>query len=309
MVTVKGGKILFPTFEPVEGDGGANVEEGERSNTEPWDSVTIARQNYEILNKGLDVRVITRVRHGTIGANVILLFLMIISLSIFFLFYRRGSAKAFKDDREKGLKIKSLMADEKVFKQILSDLKNERTDLFENIKFLRTTLHEDQKKASITENDLFEEIISLEQKLHENIELQQKKEREIAELKEKVQKTERRHGVPSRRKSFEFFKKRFAALYKNLDMNRRAVAGFLELSDEMQIKAEEVIHQLNGDVTKVVVKRKVFLGKKNKMPSFEVLFGYNGRLYFGNTEGNRCEVLVIGTKNSQAKDMEFLHNF
>ncbi len=103
-------------------------------------------------------------------------------------------------------------------------------------------------------------------------------------------------------------KKRFAVLYKNLDLNRRALTSILELSGDMQLKAEEIIHQLNEDTTKVIVKRKVFAGKKNKTPSFEVLFGYNGRLYFRTNERNRCEILVVGTKNSQARDMEFLHN-
>jgi len=92
-------------------------------------------------------------------------------------------------------------------------------------------------------------------------------------------------------------------------MNKKAIEGLLDLDDDdMQLKAEEVVHQLNDDPSGVLVKRKVFTGKKNKTASFEVLFAYNGRLYFRNIEGNRIEVLVIGTKNSQDKDMEFLHS-
>jgi hypothetical protein len=73
----------------------------------------------------------------------------------------------------------------------------------------------------------------------------------------------------------------------------------------MKIKAEEVIHQLNHDPQMVTIKRKVF-GKKNRETVLEVLFAYKGRLYFRNTHQNRIEVLSIGTKHTQSKDLTFL---
>ena len=57
----------------------------------------------------------------------------------------------------------------------------------------------------------------------------------------------------------------------------------------------------------VTIKRKVFSGKKHRTTCFEVLFAYNGRLYFKKNENNSIEVLVIGTKNTQTKDMDFIH--
>lgn len=39
----------------------------------------------------------------------------------------------------------------------------------------------------------------------------------------------------------------------------------------------------------------------------EVLFGYKGRLYFRRNNSEKPEVLVIGTKNTQVKDLEFLN--
>ncbi len=38
----------------------------------------------------------------------------------------------------------------------------------------------------------------------------------------------------------------------------------------------------------------------------EVLFAHKGRLYFRKTKDDKVEILVIGTKNSQVKDLEFL---
>ena len=73
----------------------------------------------------------------------------------------------------------------------------------------------------------------------------------------------------------------------------------------MKIKAEEVIHQLNENPSLVTIKRKVFGGKGQKTV-LEVIFGYKGRLYFRNTKEQRVEVLAMGTKNTQARELEFL---
>lgn len=300
VVTGKGGVVLFPWF--------LSPETGNTALIEPLDPVEVARQNYELMDRGLTVKVLSRIDHGTIGANLILGILIVASLLFFSIYYRRGSAKYQSEDFEKGLQIEKLKADEKAYIKILKDLQEDRHNLFESIKFLRASREEVEEKATITEDDLFEEIVSLEKKLEENIRFQQEKELEIAQLKEEVQKKDRRKGTHSRRHSFELSQKRFTVLYKNLDFTRKALTGILELSDDMQIKAEELVHQLNADMSKVIVKRKVFAGKKNKTPSFEVLFGYNGRLYFRTNERNRCEVLLVGTKNTQTRDMEFLHN-
>ena len=79
----------------------------------------------------------------------------------------------------------------------------------------------------------------------------------------------------------------------------------MDLTEALKIKAEEVIHQLNDDPKVVQIKRKVF-GKKNRETVFEVIFAYKGRLYYRNIAGNRLEILVIGTKLSQNKDLSFL---
>ncbi|MDY0223616.1 MAG: hypothetical protein RBR67_21020 [Desulfobacterium sp.] len=300
VVTAKGEVVLFPLFL-FPGTADTNL-------IEPLDPVQTARQNYELMDRGLTVKVTARIDHGTVGANLILGVLIAISLLLFCIYYRRGSAKYQSEDQEKGRQIERLKADEMAYKNALQDLQQDRHNLFESIKFLRASREEVEEKATITEDDLFEEIVSLEKKIEENIKLQQEKELEIAQLKDEVQKKERRKGTHSRRHSFELSQKRFTVLYKNLDFTRRALTGILELSDEMQIKAEELVHLLNEDMSKVIVKRKVFAGKKNKNPSFEVLFGYNGRLYFRTNKRNRCEILLVGTKNSQAKDMDFLHN-
>ena len=65
---------------------------------------------------------------------------------------------------------------------------------------------------------------------------------------------------------------------------------------------------MDQNLEKITIKRKVFSGKKHRTACFEVLFAYNGRLYFKKNENNMTEVVVIGTKNTQLKDMDFLHS-
>ena len=91
-------------------------------------------------------------------------------------------------------------------------------------------------------------------------------------------------------------------------MHDKAIDGFVELIEGMKIKAEEVVHQLNDDPNRVQIKRKV-LGKKNRETVFEVIFAYKGRLYFRKNSGNRVEVLAIGTKLTQNKDLVFIAKF
>ena len=47
-------------------------------------------------------------------------------------------------------------------------------------------------------------------------------------------------------------------------------------------------------------------GGKGQKTVLEVLFGYKGRLYFRNSKESGIEVLAIGTKNTQARELEFL---
>ncbi|MEZ4577466.1 MAG: hypothetical protein R2861_15945 [Desulfobacterales bacterium] len=96
-------------------------------------------------------------------------------------------------------------------------------------------------------------------------------------------------------------------MYKNIELTHRALGALTNMTEDMSLKAEEIIHQLNSDPDLVSVKRKVF-SKKGKTTSFEVVFAYNGRLYFRKTSGNHIKILTIGSKNTQAKDLMYLDN-
>ncbi len=298
-VTTAQGKIIYPLF--------SNINSFTNDIHQDYNSEAVANKNFVLLNNDLTVKAHINLNHGSKIANIILFLYSAFSLIVFFIFYKIGSSKAARERETKQELIKDLKEKDHFHQQILHGLKDERQGLFENIKALNTRYQANKKKAEINEEDMFEEILSLEEQINTFIELKQSRENEIDELKSTIQKYERRKGSKIRRNEFDFLAKLFSVLYKNIKINRKALTGLLSLTEDQQIKAEEIIHQLDLNPEKTIIKRKVFSGKKHKTTCLEVLFAYNGRLYFRKLE-NRIEVVVIGTKNTQPKDMEFLHS-
>lgn len=298
--TLQNGKIIYPVFI----DAGS-IQNNMKSRL---DKDEVAKNNFDLLNSGINIKVQASLSHGSRLANLIFLFYFLSSLAVFLFYYKAGSAKAALDQQQKTQLISDLKTKEKDQRKDIDKLKSEYQDLFDNIKSLKDKYKEEQDKAKTNEEGLFDEIISLEDKLNKYIELAQDKDDAIENLQTKIEKYEKRKGSKKKQSEYDFLNKRFASLYKNLIMKKKALNGLLSLNEDQQIKAEELISQLDRNPDQVTIKRKVFVGKKHKAASFEVLFAYNGRLYFNKTENNTIQILVIGTKNTQTKDMEYLHN-
>ena len=273
----------------------------------PPDPLQVAVENLALMNEGLVVKVNTKFEHNSVLAYGTLAFYIFISVFIFYLHYRKATYKAETAERENRMQISRLQTLESENVNKLEQLADERKKYQEQLERLRTTLQEERSKADKYENELFEEIDTLEKKVKENILMQEEQTGEIENMREKIAQQEKgRHKQEKQKtKAAESIKKRFNTLYKSLLINERAIYGFVELNDEMKIKAEEVIHQLNDDPSVVTIKRKVFGGKGQKTV-FEVVFAYKGRLYFRNLKNRQVEVLAVGTKNTQAKELEFL---
>ncbi len=301
-VTTSQGKILYPLYM----DALSSSLEAEF--TEEPDPLALAKKNYEYLSAGFQVQAEAKLTHGSFISNLILGLYLVLSVIIFIGFYRAGKTRADRDLQQNMKLIEDLKEEESSYKKILEDLKTERKNLFVDIRALNDRYEADRQKAKVNEEEMFQEIVSLEEKINTFIELKKRREAEIEDLKGEIQKGERRKTSRVRRNEFEFVLKRFSALYKSVEMNRRAVADFVSLKEEQQIKVEELIHLMDSDPDKIIVKRKVFSGKKNRTPCFEVLFSYSGRLYFKRNESSKMEILALGTKNSQTRDMEFIHN-
>jgi len=292
-VTTKRGTILYPA-----------VFVNEEDSLLQSDPMQVAADNYNLMNEGLLVSVDLKLEHNTKLSNSILAFYIFLSVLVLYFYYRAGLDKARHEDMEQRSEIERLLKIEKEHLDNLLGLEQDREKLTSEIVKIKKWLEDEKIKASKNEDEMIKEIVTLEEELDHNLALQIESEEEIGALKEKIERFERRKR---RKKGDSTVRKRFKTLYKNIMLNDRAVSGYIDLEDDLKIKSEEIIHKLNEDPKVVPIKRKVF-GKKSRQTVQEVIFAYKGRLYFRKTKGKRIEVLAIGTKNTQARDLEYLNN-
>jgi Skp family chaperone for outer membrane proteins len=295
-VMTKLGKLLYPM-----------ISEPEDASPLTSNPAQVAAENYALMSEGLVIKVETKFKHFQMVSNLILACYLLLSLLILYFHYRSAMRKILDADRERMSEIDRLREIERINTERLEASTEERERLKSEFERLKGTLEDEKKKADRDEDELFEEIESLEAELNQNLELQNIQEEEILELKERIDQHQQGQFKTDKQKikTSDAARKRFNTLYKNLGFHNRAISGYVELNEELKMKAEEVIHQLNEDPGLVRIKRKVF-GGKGQQTVLEVLFGYKGRLYFRNTKDKRIEVLTIGTKNTQARELEFL---
>lgn len=289
-VSTKNGQYLYP--QPFD---------DEHSLLNSSEAIRIAEDNYKILNDGLVVSVAVSLDPNSFLSYLMLSIFMTLSILVFYFFYRSGTNKA-KQEREKRQRDWELMLDR--------DQENRRALelLSENRKELDIRLEEMKEKlseANLSEDGMIEEIESLEKKIAQNELRQKEQQEEIETLKAAIESTSIGKKSRQKTKGYDFLSKRFKTVYKNLSFHDRAVEGYNDLEEAMKIKCEEMIHQLNDEPDQVIIKRKVF-GKKNRETVFEVLFAYKGRLYFRRLKDNTIEILAVGTKNTQDRELDFL---
>ena len=291
-------------------DGGYLYPHGYEENKPDFDgtdSLAVARENYRLLSEGLERVLEIKIDHNTLIANLILYAYIFFSVAVLFFFYRRGVRKNRADELATRQMIDGLADDHRRQVEQLNALETQRSGLTDRIEQMKKELAEERKKLSATEDEMVEELVALEEKISQHQAEQNQQLQEIDALQEKIGQYEKEKASRQRQvlKAGDAVRKRFNVLYKNLAIHDKAIDGFMNLTEELQIKAEETIHQLNDDPKMVPVKRKVF-GKKNRETVFEVIFAYKGRLYYRTISGSRVEVVVIGTKLTQNKDLAFL---
>jgi predicted nucleic acid-binding Zn-ribbon protein len=267
----------------------------------------VAQDNFSLLSEGLVVRVEARLEHNRLLSNGILGVYVLAALLVLLWHYRTAGRHIRREEAERRREIERLNRLEAENTARLSGLQREREGLLAEFAALKSVMQDVRQRAERNEDDLIGEIENLEKKLAENFGRQTIQQEEIQALKESLAayEKEQRREDKVRLKTEEALRKRFATLYKNLTVNDRAVEGLADLNEELRLKAEEVIHQLNAAPDLVPIKRKVF-GKKNRETVLEVVFAYKGRLYFRKGIDRRVEVLAVGTKNTQGRELEFL---
>ncbi len=295
-VKTKEGIILYPS---------SFNEEDPLASSDP---MQIASENYNLMKDGLVISVDVKINHNTLISNCILSFYTICFAFVLYFYYKSSVKKAKMEDEEKTMEISLLRKSEKNFSKRLKSLAKERENYLSELKRFKKIFADEKSAADKNEEEMIKEILLLENKIEKNIAFQNKQQKEIDLLKDEIRQyeKERKKETKQQKKSSNIVRKRFKALYKNIYISERAIRGFVELTDEMKIKGEEIIQLLNKDPNQVPVKRKVF-GKKKRTTTFESVFAYNGRLYYRKTKDNKAEILAIGTKNTQTKDLEFLN--
>ena len=268
----------------------------------------IAVANYRLLNEQPLVSVDFRLPHNALITNFILGLYICAAIGVLYFNYRKWRWQYLKEKEGQTLVQQQLAQKGQAYERQMVALKEDRGRLDQEVRQLQDKLEVTKQQAENSEQELLEEIISLEDKIAEKLLAQSQHQSDMEMLQDKIETLEKQLELEQDRKTklSDSIQKRLRAVYKNMEITDRAVAGFVELTEEMKIKCEEVIHQLNDDTSKVPIKRKVF-GKKNRVTVFEVVFGYKGRLYYRPDGKNKCTVLVIGTKNSQQQDLEHLN--
>jgi hypothetical protein len=295
-VKTRGGIYLYP-----------EAYDNSKADLNAMDNIAVARENFRLLNDGLIRTVNVEIKSSGLISILILSTCVISALLILLRFYRRGLKMSREEDRARQAMIDGLAGERRQSLEKLERLEAQRDDLSQRIDAMKKQLAAEQQKTSAAEEEMIDELVVLEEKISEELVQRDLQQQEIEALKKQIQQFEKESEAKNRQlsKEVDAIRKRFATLYKNLAVHDRAIEGFVELTEEMKIKAEEVVHQLNEDLKLVQIKRKVF-GKKNRQTVFEVIFAYKGRLYFRNTAGSRAEIVVIGTKLTQSKDLAFL---
>jgi hypothetical protein len=182
----------------------------------------------------------------------------------------------------------------------ISTLQRERAEL--HARLARLEVREATlRSGSARAQKLEEERVALEQLLDEATRDLSTKENELSELRSQT----RRAGKRAARDE-EVIARRLRTLYKNLEVDERAIENLAELGDESwRLRAEEAVKRLCDEADTAAVRRKVG-GLPPHLSIFELGFADKGRIYYTAGRTRRFRILAIGAKNSQKTDLEYL---
>jgi hypothetical protein len=144
------------------------------------------------------------------------------------------------------------------------------------------------------------EYDALESLLEEALSDLDRKNQEVRELQKQAKLR------PRDRREDEALARRLRTLYKNVEIDERAVSELVGLRDEsLKLRAEESLKRLSDESDHAAVRRKVG-GLPPHLSIFELGFAGGGRIYYTKGRVRRFRVLAIGDKASQKRDLEYL---
>ncbi len=156
--------------------------------------------------------------------------------------------------------------------------------------------------------DLAQEVRALEDLLEEATGDLESKDGEIGRLEQSLRKASKSSdkAANTRSKSADLIARRFRTLYKTLEVDDRAIDDIISLGDEsLRLKAEESVKRLAEEADNVSVRRKVG-GLPSYVQVYELGFAGKGRIYYTRGKSRRFRILLVGAKNTQPTDLEYL---
>lgn len=267
----------------------------------------IATENFQLIDEGIELSLVFKLPHNTTITNSLLAALIMPSLATLVFYYRRWSSMYHRQEKIRSSELAELNRLKEDHLTQIEAIKQEREKMARDIKQLKTALQKEKQKADTNEEEMIGEMIALEEKIAQKENLHAVQSEKIEQLQLKLQQANNINKKESSRKQKTIgnANKRLKTLYKNLEIHDKAVEGYCALTDELKLKCEEILIQLNESPTSVQIKRKVFT-KKNRFSVLEVVFGYYGRLYFVPKGDRQAELIVVGTKKSQQHDLAYL---
>ena len=187
-------------------------------------------------------------------------------------------------------------------------LREERRTLTEKLEALEQRERELTREQVSGVSELESERQTLEELLDEALADLQTKDDEISTLEKNLRRATKDAAAAESARSRESDQlgRRLRTLYKNLEVDDRALSDLVALRDEgMKLRAEEVLKRLSDDVESAGARRKVG-GLPPGIPVFEIGYAGKGRIYYTRGAQRRIRVLCIGAKNTQKKDLEYL---
>jgi hypothetical protein len=249
-VKTKGNRVLYPVQLSEDKSEYQHNVSGETKNF-----MDVAAENYSILNEGLVILTEVRIRQNSWLSNSILAFYIFVALLVIRFLILKNMKYNEQKEQEQADTIARLSETLFLKENELSSIKDKEKEYSENIKELS------REKANLSSDieGLLEEMERLESGLEAQKELRESREREIDSLKKEIEEIKLKIEKPKKKsKKQEIIDKRFRVLYKNLTFTEKAIDGFVDLPDELQLKAEEVIHRINEDDSGINIRRKVF---------------------------------------------------
>jgi peptidoglycan hydrolase CwlO-like protein len=156
--------------------------------------------------------------------------------------------------------------------------------------------------------DLSQEVRALEDLLEEATGDLDSKDGEIERLEHSLRKASKAsdRATSSKTRAAELMSRRFRTLYKTIEIDDRAIADISSLGDEsLRLKAEESVKRLAEEADNVAVRRKVG-GLPGYVQVFELGFAGKGRIYYTRGKSKRFRILLVGAKNTQPADLDYL---